>query len=31
LYGKALARFIDFLLTAIIVFLVIHYMWIEKA
>ena len=31
LYGKALARFIDFLLTAIIVFLVIHYLWIEKA
>jgi large conductance mechanosensitive channel len=26
LYGKALARFIDFLLTAFIVFLVIHYL-----
>ena len=31
LYGKALARFIDFLLTAFIVFLVIHYLWVEKA
>jgi hypothetical protein len=26
-----LARFIDFILTAIVVFLVIHYLWIEKA
>ncbi|MBR2158104.1 hypothetical protein IJ913_01555 [bacterium] len=26
LYGKALARLIDFLLTAFIVFLVIHYL-----
>ena len=31
LYGKALARFIDFLLTAFVVFLVIHYLWVEKA
>ena len=31
LYWKALARFIDFILTAIIVFLVIHYLWVEKA
>ncbi len=31
LYGKALARLIDFLLTAFIVFLVIHYLWVEKA
>ncbi|MBQ9553455.1 hypothetical protein IJU97_00355 [bacterium] len=31
LYGKALARLIDFLLTAIIVFLVIHYLGVEKA
>jgi large-conductance mechanosensitive channel len=26
-----LARFIDFLLTAFVVFLVIHYLWVEKA
>ena len=31
LYGKALARLIDFLLTAIIVFLVIHCLGVEKA
>ncbi|MBR6907271.1 hypothetical protein IKN40_01890 [bacterium] len=31
LYGKALARLIDFLLTAFIVFLVIHYLGVEKA